>query len=219
MSAAGASASEVQASYGTRWRVVAFALIPTALLLAVVGSAVAAGALAVSFASASGTVSLRTAGLNAEDFAVAVASVSVADVEGGSSEVPHARIGVGPARINGLCLAHQTSMLGLAVTLLIEGGDSDPSTFEIRADALTLDVRDVRAEIGAGGEVQVNKNGGDVAVAALGGSLDPTARSFGLQASTARLSDINAIVRNIAIPDLLSVPNFRITVAPGSRTC
>ncbi|MGQ0632005.1 MAG: DUF6230 family protein [Sporichthyaceae bacterium] len=204
--------------YGTRWRVVGLALVPAAAAVAVLGSAIGAGAIGLSFVSQTGTASLKSAGLNAEDFAVVVASISVSDASGGSRAVPHARIGVGPARINGLCLAHEVSMLGTAFTVMISGGDSDPSTFEIRADGLTLDVRDVRAAIGAGGELQVNRNGADVTVGA-GDPLDATARSFGLQAATARLTDIDAVVRDITIPDVLAVPNFRISVVPGARGC
>lgn len=82
---------------------------------------------------------------------------------------------------------------------------------------LVLDVLDVRADIAAGGEVQVNKNAAEV----LAGRLDLGGRRdrFGLEAQTVRLREVRAAVRDIAIPDLRDVPNFRIEVLAGERSC
>lgn len=204
--------------YGTRWGVFGLALAPTLALLGGLGAAVGSGALALTFVAHSGTLDLRTAGLTGDDLGVIVAPVRTATSDGSIRSAPGARIGVGSAKINGLCLAHEVSLLGRPFTLLIEGGDENPQTFEIRADGLILDVTSVRAAIGGGGEVQVNKNAADVrvpAVGPLGGDPD----NFGLQASTARLSDVEATVRDIVVPDLLDVPNFRITVVAGARSC
>lgn len=204
--------------YGTRWGVFGLALAPTVALLIGLGTVFGTGALALSFVAHAGTLELRTAGLAGDDLGVVVAPVRTQAADGQIRSVPGARIGVGKARINGLCLAHEVTLLGKPFTLLIQGGDTDPATFEIGVDGLVLDVTSVRAAIGGGGEVQVNKSAANVRVPAAG-SLDGAADSFGLQASSARLSGVQATVRDIVIPDLLNVPDFRISVAAGARGC
>ena len=198
----------------TRWGVVAAVLAPALAVVGGLGAAMAQGALAVSFVAQSGSVDLVTAGLTGDQFGVAVVS---APVGADRKPVPAARIGVGSGRIDGLCIAHRLDLLGRPFTLLITGGDTDRATHEIAVDRLVLDVTDVRADIAAGGEVQVNKNAADV----LRGDVDlgGTQDSFGLQAQTIRLRDVRATVRDIVIPDLRDVPNFRIDVLAGSRSC
>jgi hypothetical protein len=57
------------------------------------------------------------------------------------------------------------------VTILISGGDTDPSTFEISATGLLLDVTGVQGAIATGGELAVNKSAADVALGSSGVSL------------------------------------------------
>lgn len=213
-----ASPQADEVRYGTRWGRFGLALAPTLALLAGLGTATGSGALALTFVAHSGILDLRTAGLIGDDLGVIVAPVRTATADGGPRSAPGARIGVGAARINGLCLAHEVSLLGRPFTILIEGGDANPETFEIRADALILDVTSVRAAIGGGGEVQVNKNAADVRVPAAG-PLGGDPADFGLQAASARLSDVEASVRDIVIPDLLDVPNFSLRVLAGRSSC
>lgn len=198
----------------TRWRVVAAVLAPALAAATILGLAMAKGALALSFVAQSGSVDLVTAGVTGDQFGVAVVS---APVGADRRKVPAARIGVGSGRIDGLCIAHRVDLLGRPFTLLITGGDADRATHEIAVDRLVLDVTDVRADIAAGGEVQVNKNAADVLRGAveLGGTRD----SFGLQAQTVRLRDVRATVRDIVIPDLRDVPNFRVEILAGTRSC
>jgi hypothetical protein len=198
----------------TRWRLVAAVLAPAFAVVTALGLAMAKGALALSFVAQSGSVDLVTAGVTGDRFGVAVVSAPV-----GSDRTPRpaARIGIASGRIDGLCIAHRVDLLGRPFTLLITGGDTDRATHEIAVDRLVLDVTDVRADIAAGGEVQVNKNAADVLRGAvdLGGGRD----AFGLQADTVRLRDVRATVRDIVIPDLRDVPNFRVEVLAGARNC
>lgn len=147
--------------YGTRWRVVALVLAPCLAVVLALGSAMASGALALSFVAQSGTLGLATEGLAGEDFGIAVVTVPT-HTEDGPAEVTNARIGVGKGRINGLCIAQPVDLLGKAFTLFIRGGDDDASTFEIAADALILDVTEARGVIENRGELAVNKNAADV---------------------------------------------------------
>ncbi|MGQ0467021.1 MAG: DUF6230 family protein [Sporichthyaceae bacterium] len=198
--------------YGTRWRVVGAVLAPTLAVVAALGLAMAKGALAVSLVAQSGSTELVAGGVTGEGFGVAVVDVPV-----GSKNTPGARIGIAAGRIDGLCLAHRVQLLGKPFTLLISGGDGNSATHEIVANRLILDVLDVRADIAAGGEVQLNENAADVLTGRvdLGGRRD----RFGLESQTVRLREVRAAVRDIVVPDLRDVPNFRMEVVAGDRSC
>lgn len=206
-------------SYGTRWRIVGWVLAPCLAALIALGSAMASGALAISFKTQSGTLGLATAGLEGDGFGIAVVTVPVRNADGSAGSAEAARIGVANGRINGLCIAHPVTLVGKAFTLLITGGDANAKTFEINADGLVLDLTDARGVISAQGDLAVNKNAADVRLGnspiALGGSAD----RFGLQADSARLVNIVATVRSISIPNLLKVPNFQIRVVGGTQAC
>ena len=199
---------------GTRWRLAAPVLAAALATVAGLGVALAHGALALSFVAQSGSLDLTTSGLTGTDFGVVAASVPV---PGGSA--PAARIGVGSARINGLCLAEQTSVLGQPVTILISGGDSDPGSFEISASGLLLDVTDVQGGIAAGGQLALNKSAAQVALGSSGVGLDGSSNRFGLQAGSVSLRNIRATARDIVVPDLLQMPNFAIRVLAGRQPC
>lgn len=205
--------------YGTRWGRCALVLAPAVAAVAALGAAMATGALALSFVAQAGTLELVTSGLRGDDLGIVVVSLPTRDGDGADGESAHARIGVGAGKINGLCIAQRGGVLGRPFTLLISGGDADPSTFEIAADGLILDLTDVEGVIAGGGELEVNKNGADVRVAAPGIDLAGPADRFGLQASSVQLRDIVATVRAISIPELLDVPGFRIEVLAGARRC
>jgi hypothetical protein len=198
-------------AYGTRWGV--FGAVLAAVLVAIValGVLVAKGALALSFVAQSGTLDLATSGLSGTGFGVVVA-----DVPTSAGHTPAARIGVGSAHINSLCLAQRMDVLGQPLTLLITGGDADPASYEIAADGLLLDLASVSGVVNAGGVLQINKSAADVAPGvALAGATD----RLGLQAGTVQLRNVRATVRDIVIPHLLDMPSFHIQVVAGSRGC
>lgn len=205
--------------YGTRWRVVGLVLAPCVAALIVLGSALGSGALALSFVTQSGTFGLTTEGLEGDGFGIAVVTLPIRNPDGSRGSVEAARVGLAQGRINGLCIAHPVSVMGRTITLLISGGDSDPSTFEIKADGLVLDLAEADGVITAGGDLAVNKNAADVRLTGSSIDLNGAADRFGLQAGSARLLDIEATVRSISIPDLLRVPNFTVRVVAGAGAC
>ncbi len=211
--------TEAQVEYGTRWRVVALVLAPCLAALIALGSAMASGALALSFTAQSGTLGLATAGLEGDGFGIAVVTVPIRNADGSDGTAQAARIGVADGRINGLCIAKPVDILGKAFTLLISGGDESSSTYEIRADGLVLDLTEARGVITAQGDLAVNKNAADVRLGNSPISLGGSADRFGLQADGARLVNVVATVRSISIPNLLKVPNFQIRVVGGTQAC
>jgi hypothetical protein len=206
--------AEPDVASGTRWGWFAAVLAPVLIVVGLLGVLVANGALALSFVAQSGSMDLVTSGLTGTGFGVVMAEVPTT-----AGPAPTARIGIGAGRIDGLCLAEHADVLGQPLTLLLTGGDADPADYEIAVDGLLLDLSSVSGVINAGGLVQLNKSAADVAVNAPGPALDGTADRFGLQASTVQLRNVRATVRDIVIPHLLDVPDFRIQVLAGTHTC
>lgn len=214
-----AAAADVDAApdrFGVRWKVLGAVLVPAFGAVAALTLAMANGLLAVTFSAQSGTVKLTTDGLNGDDLGIAVVTIPTKNSKGSTYNV---RIGVGAGRINGLCISQHVGILNQPFTLLIKGGDADPNSFEINADGLILDVTDAQGVIGAKGDLQVNKNGADVDLGDTGIDLGASSNRFGLQASSAQLKNIVAVVRDINIPNLLEVPNFTVQVVPGTKDC
>jgi hypothetical protein len=205
--------------YGTRWRLMTLALVPALVVTGGVGAAMATGTLGVSFVAESGTLHLSTDGLQGDDLGITVVSVPTKDSHGHATSAYDVRIGVGSGKINGLCLSQRVGILGVPFTLLIKGGDADPSTHEIVADGLLLDVTRAAGVIAASGDLEVNKNGADVTLGSTGIALGGASDRFGLQASNSDLRKISATVRDISIPNVLTVPNFRVQVVPGDHPC
>lgn len=205
--------------FGTRWRVVGVVLAPCLALVVAIGSAMASGALALSFVAQSSTASLATQGLDGDHEGIVVVSLPIRKADGSNGTVPVARIGVATGRINGLCIAHPVRLLGKAFTLLVRGGDTDPSTFEITADGLVIDLADARGVIAKRGNLEVNKSAADVRLGSSPISLGGAADRFGLQADSLQLRNVAATVRAITIPDLLKVPNFSLRVVAGNQAC
>ena len=205
--------------FGTRWRVVALVLAPCVAAVIAIGTAMASGALALSFVAQSGTASLATQGLDGQQDGIVLVAVPTRNADGSTGSTYVARIGVAEGRISGLCIAHPVEILGKAFTLMVRGGDADPSTFEIAADGLVIDLTEAKGLIAKRGNLAVNKNAADVRLGSsridLGGSAD----RFGLQADSTQLRNIVATVRTVSIPDLLKVPNFQIRVVGGTQAC
>jgi hypothetical protein len=206
-------------NYGTRWGVVGLVLAPCLAVLIALGSALASGALALSFVAQSGTLGLTTKGLEGDGFGIAVVAAPVRTADGRTTTADAARIGVATGRINGLCIAHPVSLLGKSFTLLISGGDDNPASYEINANGLLLDLTEATGVIANRGDLAVNKNAGDVRLGSSGLSLGGAPDRFGLQGDHASLRNIVASVRAITIPDLLRLPNFSVRVVAGTASC
>jgi len=207
------------ARYGTRWRVVGLVLAPCLAVVVAIVSAMASGALALSFVAQSGTMGLVTQGLDGTDEGIVVVSLPTRNPDGTKGTVDVARIGVATGRISGLCIARPVQLLGKAFTLLVRGGDTNPATFEIAANGLVIDVAEANGVIAKRGNLVVNKNAADVRLGSSGINLGGSADRFGIQADSLQLRNIVATVRAITIPDLLKLPNFSIRVVPGTESC
>lgn len=204
---------------GTRWRIVALVLAPCLAALIALGSAMASGALALSFVAQSGSFGLATQGLEGDGFGIAVVSSPIRNRDGSNGTADAARIGVATGRINGLCISHPVNFVGKSFTLLITGGDRDAATYEIIANGLLLDLTDATGVIANQGNLAVNKNAADVRLGRSALSLGGSADRFGLQGDHASLRDISATVRAITIPDLLRLPNFSVRLLDGTQSC
>ena len=207
--------SAEQGSYGTRWGIFAAAFTPAIALAGAALTAIATGALAVSFVAESGSMRLTTSGLRAGG--VGLGSVLVR--HGNGKSFYEARVGVADATGNGLCISQRFAILGMHYTLVLKAGDNDPSTYEIKANGLLLDVPQLRGQIYTSGQTQVNKNAAEVRIGDSALSLNGTPDRFGLQAETGVFKQLEATVHDIVIPNVLATPNFSLDVLPGDHPC
>lgn len=209
------STSDDDDRYGTRWDVFARAFAPAIAVVAAVVASIVTGALAVSFVAESGTLRLTTSGFKADG--VGLGSVLVEHGDG--KTYYEARIGVAGAKANGLCLSQEFGIAGAEFTLRIEGGDDDPSTYEITANGLLIDAAHLKGQIYTNGATAVNKNAADVTVGESGLSLDGKNDRFGLQADNGVFKQLSGTVHDIVVPNALSVPKLEIHVLPGRHPC
>lgn len=206
--------------YGTRWSRVLVLLLPVALVLGGLGASFAKGVIAASFVTQSSSMSLLAGGVRADGVGLIATAIPVKSADGQVGDDYVLRFGVDTATVNSMCLAQKVTVLGQTVTLLVNATDGDPSTYEIKANGLTLDVTSAVGYVGTGGTTAVNKNARDVVVA--GGnnvSLNGSPQAFGLQAGQLDLRNIRASVKNVVVPNALATPAFSMNLVPGNKEC
>ena len=202
--------------YGTRWGLMLAVAAPAFAAVAAVATAVASGALAVSFQAQGGTLRLTTSGLQAQGLVIALQSVPKGS---GTGNVNDARVAVGVGHINGLCFTQPLSVFGVRFTAKVVGGDNDPSTYEITADNVVMDADAAQGQIYAYGHTQVNKNAASLQVPGSNLNVGGSPNRFGLQAESGVLKQVTAIVHDIQIPDVLTLPNVHVEIVAGDASC
>lgn len=198
--------------YGTRWGTMLKAFVPAVGLVGVTSALIFNGVIAASFVAESGTLRLTTSGLRANNIAIALQDVPKGGSGAGRFD---ARIAAGDATINGLCFTQSVSILGVPFTLKVTGGDNDPSTYEVHATGLVLDATGAQGQIILNGHTEVNKNAASLTVGNSGINVSGDPQRFGLQADSAVLKQVTAIVHDIDVPNALTVPTLKISVEPG----
>lgn len=205
--------------YGTRWGRVVLVLLPVLLVVGGIGVSVARGVLAASVVAQSSETQLATKGLRGDGVGLIIATNPTKQSDGQITNRYVRRLGVGKAVVDGLCLAQSSRVLGQQFTTLITATDDKPSTYEISAAGLLIDVASVQGYVGTTGETSINKNAADVRIAGSPIMLNGDASSFGLQAQTIDLRDVTANVQDIEVPDALSAPTFSVRIVPGEKSC
>jgi hypothetical protein len=203
-------AAENGVPHGTRWGIGSAALVPSTAGAAVLGAAIAQGALAANFNVANQRFTIGIDRLEGEGLGAVLAAAS----PHGTKEKPgvlHAALS--SAKLTGLCMLVRQSLLGMKYTISI-GAQGAPAS----GDNLYFDVTDLTASpatlkgavLGASAET----------VAVDGTSLGGAPGGFGLDVTKGSvvLQDVTVSAYQTQVAGALTLPNLSIKVRPGEAT-
>ena len=125
---------------GTRWGVFAAVLLPCALVIGALATALLTGVMAASLAVSKLPVQLKVDRLDGKDLTLYASEVDPV----GDHETPAARAGIGEATIKGLCLG-----LGADVPALGKVGVRATTPADVHAENLLLDARTLEGDLEA----------------------------------------------------------------------
>ncbi|WP_405852319.1 DUF6230 family protein [Streptomyces sp. NBC_00090] len=219
---------------GTRWGRGALALVPSALAVGVLGTALAQGALAANFSVTGQPFTLTSNGVEGTGFGAIVNTPAVARADGTTTtHTAMARVGFASAGLAGLCgIVHQT-IAGVPYSLLLTGGQkvtatpaTPPGAFTTDIDASNLYIQATELQAYGPTTLQnavLGQSADQVTVAGkpLTGALPG---GFGLGSaggegdSSIRLHGLNATAYDAEMAGALVLPDLRIRVVAGTAT-
>ncbi|MEU2310344.1 DUF6230 family protein [Streptomyces albidoflavus] len=179
------------------------------------------GALAVDFRAQEKPLQLTTSSLYGTAYAAATVDQPVTSADGSAGSVPVLRMGFREGRVNGLCLSRQQEVLGVPYSIVLELGDDDPATWEVRTGETVIDLVSADGVLDLDGVVDINVNGSAAGADGKGpsGGLGSGPDRFGLRADYAKFHSIDARTQDIQIPGFLTTPGLAIRVEPGTVRC
>ncbi|MFD8642409.1 DUF6230 family protein [Streptomyces zaomyceticus] len=215
---------------GTRWGRGALALVPSALAVGALGSALAQGALAANFSVAGQPFTLTSNGVEGSGFGAIVNTPAVGRPDGSTTTTAMARVGFASAGLAGLCgIVHQT-IAGVPYSLLLTGGQkvtaTPPGTFTTDIDASNLYIQATELQAYGPTTLQnavLGQSADQVTVAGkpLTGALPG---GFGLGSaggeggSSIKLHGLNATAYDAEMAGALVLPDLKIRVVAGTAT-
>lgn len=203
-------AAEHGTPHGTRWGIGTAALVPPAAGAAVLGAAIAQGAVAANFNVASQRFTLGIDRLEGEGLGAVLAAASPSQ----SSERPgvlHAALS--SAKLTGLCILVRQSLLGLPYTISIGAKGAPASGEKLFFDITELNATPATlkgAVLGAAAET----------VAVDGTSLGGAPGGFGLDVTRGSvvLQKVSASAYQAQVAGALTLPELGIKVRPGEAS-
>jgi hypothetical protein len=216
----------------TRWTRSAAVLLPAALTIGGLGSALAHGVLAAGFNVTNTPFTLTSNGVSGTGFGAVLNTPTVEAADGTtSSTTAMARVGFASAGLAGLCgIVHQ-SIAGLPYSLLLTAGQpvaaTAPATFTTDISAANLYIEAPNLSAGGATTLQnaVLGMSADQVLVAGQGLTGAQAGGFGLGSagsgpggSTVNLSGLNASAHTAEIAGSLTLTGLNIRVVPGTAT-
>lgn len=228
-------AAEPSRRRGTRWGRSALVLIPALLIAAGFGTAVATGALATQVSVQGGSGTLATSSLYGTDFGLVVAPEQYTKPDGTSGTRNVLRMAFANGQINGLCVAVPQTIGPLNVVLMLTATDNNPSTWEIKASNIVIDLTQASGQLNLNGvvgtagftnpEVLIGADASAITVGTppltgWGGSgLDGQYGWWGIKAGVAKFGPVTATVQDLTILGGLQLPNLSLSVASQGAAC
>lgn len=190
---------------GTRWGVFAVVLLPCALVIAALATALLTGVMAASLAVSRVPVQLKVAKLDGKDLTLYANEVDPV----GEDAKPTARAGIGEATISGLCLG-----LGADVPALGEIGIKVTTPDTVKAENLLLDAKSLDGDLLAK-DALVGQDASEFTIGTAG-SKGPSGRP-GLQAGSVVLDGKAGVKVYNLMAGSLRVTNLSVEPVTGSK--
>lgn len=209
----------------TRWGRFSVVTVFAAVAIVALGLAIAKGLLAASFNVNNKPFQIQSAGLDGKGFGAIMDDVTKDNADGSISGQAVARAGFEAASLDGLCAAVHQQVLGLPFTLKISAGTAGDGIKEISAGNLVLDGESVNADATLTGTA-LGKSADDIVLddpsnpaAPAVNPLEGTAGNFGMQASTANLSKLNAKAYGTTIAGSIKLDGLALGIETGTNNC
>ena len=208
-----------EVEYGTRWGRAALPFFAALLLVFGLGISMAKGALGASYIATSGAGQFTTDGVRAGPLGLVVKPVPVKDFNGQVSDKWVLGFSIGHAFANGICVSEKATLLGQTVTLLIQGGDDDPSTYEIEVNGISANALEAHTFLQTQGDAYVNKNPADIYPAGSPYPLGGTPFEFGLEAQGAELKGVSGYLQDAQLSYVPGLTALNAKMVMGDAEC
>lgn len=201
---------------GTRWGIGASALGPSIATIAVLGFAITQGALAASFNVSNQKFFLNVKELQGSGLGAVLAAENVKDAGSTKDQVGVLRAGLASARLNGLCIVVNQTMLGVKYSITVDSGGTQVASGE----NLFFNITDLTSSPATLKGAVLGVSADEIAVNDT--PLDGQPGGFGLDVTrgTVNLRDVVASAYQAQVAGALTLPNLGINVRLGeARSC
>lgn len=218
--------SAATATRGTRWGRSGVLMLLAFVLVATVAGLTRSNVLALTMMYHGSAARFSTEGIKGEDVAIGVSEATVRNSAGVDTRVKVLRAGFAVAELSRLCVSIKQSIPVLGdVVLQVEAGDSDPATYEIKANNIELDILRGRTPTTSGlklnGSVKIGMATQDLSTVAgvddpLQQPMDKNGSGYwGIDATQGAIDGLSGHLYDAEIVGSIQLPNLKIK-ASGS---
>ena len=217
---------------GTRWLRSAGLAVPAVAVIAVLGSSIAQGVLASTFATANTKFTLTSTRVVGTGLGGFLEGVPAENPDGTTNTNGLARVGFTSVQLNDLCISVTQSIAGVQFTLKVNStGSGAPGANGIVANPVSasylyIDANSLTADTGTMQSLTLGQSADTVVLQGPTNTPLTDAQgapgkqgAFGLQAVTANLGTLSANAYSATISGSVTLPNPAISIVPGATTC
>lgn len=216
--------SAADSARGTRWgrsgalMLVAFAVVAT------VAGLTHANVLALTMTYSGSAARFSTQAITGQDVAIGVSEATVRNSAGVDTKVKVLRAGFAVAELSSICVSVKQNIPVIGdVTLRLDAGDNDPSTYEIKANNVELDLLRGRSPSTAGlrlnGSVKIGMATQDLTT--VPGADDPLEQPmdkngsgyWGIDATQGTIGGLSGQLYDMEIVGSIQLPNLKINAS------
>lgn len=200
--------------YGTRWSRSALLLVPAAVAIGAIGTALTSGVLALDMATQNGATSVSLNGADLAGASIYPVQQTVRESNGTTDTHWYLGLQLKEAVLNGLCTTQKFGVLGLDFSLKLD------LVGPVSANGILVTISKADIDrLGLDGKsVLLNQQASDTTVGANGAPSKGGANLLGIQADTGDAGTVTGLLHTGDITNV-SASTIGISVTPGQATC